>query len=299
MISYVYDWLNNMPSPAIIRIAKILAKGTSENEHEAMQGIAGAYARMKHDHITFDDILALTADDLQTHFYQNTLNKLLDYILSEATDLSPSEKRTQYAQYSLIIAHKFAGIDEPTGQGSTNNSTNNRSSHTKTDEKTTRQDHTKSYHDRHGNNPNGDQSQNTHHNGTNNTQGDAHTKNTQTPHQEPKNHHPDPKSQTFTVFGHTFSFSPATFLAGMAESFGRGSFFHACFTQPLAGLNLLYVSFIFSIVIATILMLTLGLIYAIVPFTVPNISFSTAFAGLATASIAIKARQLFLSGWFG
>lgn len=295
-----------MPSPTILRIAKILAKGTSENEHEAMQGIAGAYARMKHDHITFDDILALPAADLQTHFYQNTLNKLLDHILKETTDLSPSDKRTQYAQYSLIIALKFAGIDEPTGQGSTHTESTSKTKTDQTTDKTkeqTQEEQAKSYHDRHGNtgnqNSNANQSQNTHHNGTNNTQGDARTKNAQTPHQEPKNHHPDPKSQTFTVFGHTFSFSPATFLAGMAESFGRGSFFHACFTQPLAGLNLLYVSFIFSIVIAITLMLTLGLIYAIVPFTVPNISFSTAFAGLATASIAIKARQLFLSGWFG
>lgn len=286
----------------ISRIAKILARATSANEAEAIQCIQSAYKRMVRDNVTLENLLTLPVQEL----YQASLNRLVDHIINLDTTMSPSEKRRLYAKQISIIALKFLEEDDVDLNQQYHYKETAEPKSGANDEPPkgkTRAEEAKGYHERHGNtgnqNNNANQSQNTHHNGTNNTQGDAHTKNTQTPHQEPKNHHPDPKSQTFTVFGHTFSFSPATFLASMAESFGRGSFFHACFTQPLAGLNLLYVSFIFSIIIATILMLTLGLIYAIVPFTVPNISFSTAFAALATASIVIKARQLFLSGWFG
>jgi Protein of unknown function (DUF2786) len=91
-------------------IAKILARATSPEEHEAKTAVEHAYKRMARDGLTLKDLLTLPEADL----YQETLVRLVGVILEHQTDMSPSAKREAYAAYMRLIVDKFSGP----GQGS-------------------------------------------------------------------------------------------------------------------------------------------------------------------------------------
>ena len=90
----------------ISRIAKILARATSPEEGEARTALDHAYKRMVRDGVTLQDLLTLPEAEL----FQNTLVRLVEVILSNQTDLSPSAKRAAYAEYMRLIVTKFSGV---------------------------------------------------------------------------------------------------------------------------------------------------------------------------------------------
>ena len=117
---------------AIARIAKILASATSPEPHEASLALEHAYKRMRRDGVTLSDLLTLPESEL----FQDTLVRLVDVILSDQKTLSPSEKRTAYAEYMRRIVAKF---NEP------------QTSHEQpTDEPSDREDAARAYRERHG-----------------------------------------------------------------------------------------------------------------------------------------------------
>ena len=89
---------------SIERIAKILARANSDNVGEGETALLGAYARMNRDGVTFTDLLSLPERDL----YQDALVRLAEHIVKEQADLSPSQKRTLYAEYLKRIVEKFS-----------------------------------------------------------------------------------------------------------------------------------------------------------------------------------------------
>ncbi len=99
----------------ILRIAKILGKVTSPELNEAQSALDHAYKRMVRDGVTLADLLTLPEAEL----FQNTIVRLVDVILADQVDLSPSAKRIAYAEYMRLIVAKFSGAGEgaSTSQG--------------------------------------------------------------------------------------------------------------------------------------------------------------------------------------
>jgi hypothetical protein len=92
----------------ISRIAKILARATSPEPNEAKSALDHAYKRMVRDSVTLADLLTLP----ETELFQDTIVRLVDVILANQTDLSPSAKRLAYAEYMRLIVAKFSGAEE-------------------------------------------------------------------------------------------------------------------------------------------------------------------------------------------
>lgn len=255
----------------IRRIAKILARVTSENENESMLSVRSAYARMKKDHVTFDDILTLDVSEL----YQAPLNRLLEHILNEQADLSPIQKREQYAHYSFLIARKFIG-----GTDSYQNAKGS------TGTQSSRAEESKNYYQRNG---------------------DSSSPGASSRSQEEEATHPQDKEQentkTFKFFNVklrklNFSFSHAAIFSEIMNSFGRGTIWHSCVKHPQATWHLLYVSFIYACMASVVIFLVLGLLYSMVVFPVPDISFTGVFGSVVAALTITKAYLLSEQGWF-
>jgi hypothetical protein len=112
-------------SSTIQRIAKILARVTSDNAGEADTALHSALARMKRDGVTLRDLLTLPESDL----YQSSLVKLAELIVQEQTNLSQSARRELYAKYLALIVLKFSGgSSSPPGDDSTGKGTSKQSS---------------------------------------------------------------------------------------------------------------------------------------------------------------------------
>jgi hypothetical protein len=92
----------------ISRIAKILARATSPEPNEAKSALDHAYKRMVRDSVTLADLLTLPEAEL----FQDTIVRLVDVILDNQTDLSPSTRRKAYAEYMRLIVTKFSGAGE-------------------------------------------------------------------------------------------------------------------------------------------------------------------------------------------
>jgi len=88
---------------AIERIAKMLAGATSPEPAEAESKLRGAYLRMVRDSVSLEDLLTLPQEDL----YQDTLVRLVEVILADTQDISPSNRRRAYSEYMWMIAQKF------------------------------------------------------------------------------------------------------------------------------------------------------------------------------------------------
>lgn len=114
----------------ISRIAKILARATSPEPNEAKSALDHAYKRMVRDSVTLADLLTLPEAEL----FQDALVRLVEVILANQTDLSPSARRLAYAEYMRLIVAKFSGA----GEGASTSRGRNR------------EDEAKDYRERHG-----------------------------------------------------------------------------------------------------------------------------------------------------
>ena len=88
----------------IARIAKILARSTSSEPHEADTALRAAYKRMRRDHVDLRQLLTLPLQEL----YQESLTKLVTLILDEQPALSPAERRQAFQNYMALINARFA-----------------------------------------------------------------------------------------------------------------------------------------------------------------------------------------------
>ena len=89
----------------ISRIGKILARATSDSPNEAEAALKSAYARMQRDGVTVHDLLTLPLQEL----YQDTVVRLIELIVQDQANLSPSSRRELYAQYLQMVVGKFSG----------------------------------------------------------------------------------------------------------------------------------------------------------------------------------------------
>ena len=87
----------------ISRIAKILARSTSSEPHEADTALRAAYKRMRRDHVDMRQLLTLPLEEL----YQESLTKLVTLILDEQPELSPAERRKAFQNYMALINARF------------------------------------------------------------------------------------------------------------------------------------------------------------------------------------------------
>lgn len=88
----------------ILRVAKILARSTSSEPHEASVALHAAYKRMKRDRVDVRQLLTLPLENL----YQESLTKLVTLILDDQPDLSPPERRKAFQDYIFIINARFS-----------------------------------------------------------------------------------------------------------------------------------------------------------------------------------------------
>lgn len=88
------------------RVAKLLARASmTDSKPEAEASIKGAFARMRRDGVSLDDLLALPDDAL----YQKGLIALAEHIVAESNDLSEPAKRDLYAKLLSQIVRRFSG----------------------------------------------------------------------------------------------------------------------------------------------------------------------------------------------
>lgn len=118
----------------VSRVAKILARATSPEENEAKSALDHAYKRMVRDGVTLQDLLTLPEAEL----FQDALVRLVDVILNNQADLSPSAKRAAYAEYMRLIVAKFSGAGQ--GGASSERATGDSS----------REEQARAYRERHG-----------------------------------------------------------------------------------------------------------------------------------------------------
>ena len=261
------------------RIAKILARVTSDNENESMQSVRSAYARMKKDHVTFDDILTLDVSEL----YQAPLNRLLEHILNEQPDLSPTKKREQYAHYSFLIARKFIG-----GAEAYQDAHSAKHENAKSEEPSSRAEESQRYHERHGYSSN---------------QHTANQAQEETTTSQDKKPFKQENTKTYKFFNVklgklNFSFSPATFFSNITNSFGQGTIWHSCVKNPQAAWHLLYASLIYACIASIVILFVFGILYSIVTFPIPEMSFASVFGALVATITITKAYLLYAQGWF-
>ena len=88
----------------ILRVAKILARTTSSEPHEADVALRAAYKRMRRDHVDVRQLLTLPLEAL----YQESLTKLVTLILDEQPHLSPPERRKAFKDYMSLITARFS-----------------------------------------------------------------------------------------------------------------------------------------------------------------------------------------------
>jgi hypothetical protein len=90
----------------IRRVAKILAKATSNNENEATIAIKAAYARMRRDGVTIVDLLTLPLQDL----YQKPLERLIPIVMADSKGLTPAQRKIAIDALLHVVREKFSPI---------------------------------------------------------------------------------------------------------------------------------------------------------------------------------------------
>lgn len=258
----------------IARIAKILARASSDNPHEADTALQGAYKRMVRDGVTFSDLLTLPKEEL----YQTTLVKLVDVILNDQSNLSISARENAYAQYISLIAEKFSGTGSAGGYSSGNAQGKSRQEEANEYEKRRReQENQRRQNDR------------------------------PPPHREDKEY----KRQNSNTPKHPynfadFSFSPASFFAllkavfyAIQPFFRRGSFVWCTLVYPAQAFPLFVVSLLFGCAFAGIVLVAAAVVH-VLTHTMPlwDIQLANAFSFLVAIGAIWKARMLFMAGWF-
>lgn len=278
----------------ISRVAKILARAGSDNPNESAQALQGAYKRMVRDGVSLRDLLSLPLGEL----YQDTLVKLIDVILSDQPNLSPSSRREAYSEYMLLIVARFSGAWDGQSNQSGSSSSNGTG---KDSQQGSREEEARKYEERRRQqeaergrggqsaapppspppSPPPNQGGNTYSRQNGNTP-------------EWQN-----KAYRFQVGKFAFSFSPAAFFSALGAIFGRGSIAWHALHQPGRALRLFAVSLLYGLGFAGVVLVVAGVFHGLTG-TGPlwDIKLKNAVAFLAAVGFLFKCRQLHLVGWF-
>jgi hypothetical protein len=263
----------------ISRIAKILARAGSDNPNEAAAALDGAYKRMVRDGVTLHDLLSLPTDEL----YQDTLVKLVDLILADQPNLSPSSKREAYSQYLLLIAARFSGAWDGQSDRSSGSSAGGSAG------QGSRADEAREYEDRRAREEAARRCANPEppprHENT------FKQENSKTPEHK--------AAYTFSLGKFAFSFSPASFFAALQAVFGRGSITWYAVRDPIRALRLFAACFLFGAAFAGVVLLVAAIGHTLT-HTGPlwDIKLKNAFSFLVAIGFIWKARALHHAGWF-
>jgi hypothetical protein len=264
---------------SVSRVAKILARVTSSEPAESAASLQGAYKRMVRDGVSLTDLLGLPLDEL----YQDALVKLVDVILDNQGNLSPTARRDAYSQYMRLIVGRFS---EDSGESGSS------ASGTRQEE---RDAEARRYEQRRGEQE------------AERGRGGASPPPSPPPKQDEK-----PFSRTnvktskwlnrvfdFRVGRQLFSFSPAGFLTSVSGLVGRGSITWHALYNPGRTLRLLAASMLYGCAFSGVLLSIAAALHALTG-TAPlwDVKLKNAFAFLAAVGFLFKARQLFLAGWF-
>jgi hypothetical protein len=274
-----------MPTPATIsRIAKILARVTSTEGHEAEKALQSAYKSMVHDGITIEDVLTLPVEKL----YQDTLMQLVTVVLANQDNLSHSSKRERYSKYALLIAQRFSGAWDGQGDPKAANASNKSTSSTNHTD-SGREEQAREYEARR-------QAQE-----KERGRAESHTRQTPPPRQEQSQ--PSSKSSgkvyPFSIGKYQFTFSPVKFWAGIAPMFARGSLLYHTLHNPVRAGKLFAASLLWGMGFAMVLILVASVIHAITS-TKPlyDVSIRGLFTLLSAIGTVWKSRLLMKAGWF-
>ena len=266
----------------ISRVAKILARAGSDNPNEAVQALQGAYKRIVRDGVSLHDLLSLPLEEL----YQDTLVKLIDVILADQPNLSPSAKREAYSEYMLLIVARFSGASG--GQ-----SANPRSSEAKNDQARSREEEARRYEDR--------RRQQEAERGRGGPPPPSPPRQEEKPYSRQNGNTPKwaIKLYPFTVGKFAFSFSPATFFLDLQALFGRGSIAWHAVSAPGRALRLAAAAMLYGFAFAGVVLVVAGIFHALTN-TGPlwDIRLKNAFSFLTAIGFIFKARQMFIAGWF-
>ena len=267
----------------ISRVAKILARAGSDNANEAAQALQGAYKRMVRDGVSLRALLSLPLSEL----YQDTLVKLIDVILADQPNLSPSSKRAAYSEYMLLIVARFSGARDGQSESSTASSGH-------TDQARDRAEKAREYEERR-------QRQESERGRAGGSAPSPSSRpqektfkrqNANTPQRQNK-------SYPFRIGKFDFSFSPATFFSALQALFGRESITWYMLHAPGRALRLFAASMLYGCAFAGVLLIVAGIVHGLTN-TGPlwDVKLKNAFAFLAAIGFFFKARLLFLAGWF-
>lgn len=248
----------------ISRIAKILARATSDNENEAAASLKSAYARMKRDGVTVENLLGLPTQEL----YQDALVRLVELIVQDQEQLSPSAKRELYARYLQMVVARFSGPagekegkrEQPRQEQARPDPPPKREAPRQEPPRAEEKEFKRQY--------------------------------SETPKQEDR-------ERGTKVAMPTFSFSPATIFSFLAPIFGHGAFLRCALRDPGRALKLLALSAFFgcvfsgAIIVAAALLISFG---EFEPFG--DISLKRAFLFIAVPAAIARANYLHKSGWF-
>ena len=275
----------------ISRVAKILARTGSDNPNESAQALQGAYKRMVRDGVSLRDLLSLPLEEL----YQDTLVKLIDVILNNQPNLSPSSRREAYSEYMLLIVARFSGAWD--GQSSQSGGS---SSSTQDSQPGSREEEARKYEERRrqqeAERGRGGQSApppSPPPSPPPKPNGNAYSRqNGNTP--EWQN-----KAYRFQVGKLAFSFSPAAFFSALGMLFGRGSITWHALHQPGRALKLFAVSLLYGLGCAGVVLVIAGVFHGLTG-TGPlwDIKLKNAVAFLAAVGFIFKFRKLLQFGYF-
>ena len=273
---------------SILRVAKILGKATSSEPAEVQKALESGLKRMQRDGVSFQDLLTLPIEEL----FQSTLFKLIDLIVAQQTDLSPTGKRAAYEQYALLIVAKFSGgWDGHTSSGQGGNANQER--------EPSREEAAQEYERRrraqeNARNTTGGQA-------GGNARPDTDSRESQEKpfkwenSKTPKNNN----SYKFKLGKLHFSFSPAGFFSAIQILFGRGSITWHALRQPGSAFRLFAASILWGMGFSGIVLIAAGLFHALTN-TGPlwDITLKNAFSFLTALGTIWKARAFYLAGWF-
>ena len=264
----------------ISRIAKILARAGSDNPNEASAALDGAYKRMVRDGVTLHDLLSLPTDEL----YQDTLVRLVDLILADQPNLSPSSKREAYSQYLLLIAARFSGAwdgqsDKSSSSGNSNNSAGQGSREQEAREYEERRAREEAARRRANSEP---------------------PPRNEKPFKQENSKTPEHKAAyPFSIGKFSFSFSSASFFSALQAIFGRGSLVWHSLHDPGRALRLFAACFLFGAAFAGVALTVAAIVHTITHSgPVWDIQLKNASSFLVAIGFIWKARAFHRDGWF-
>lgn len=269
-----------MPDSATIqRIAKLLARATSPEAAEAQAALEGAFKRMKRDGVSFDDLLTLPVEAL----YQDVMIKLVDLILADQVNLSPSSKREAYAAYLVLIVAKFSGEREGhrAGQGSGTHSS----------QADDREAAARAYEERRRSEEAGRERER--------AQKERHQSFGGSPSPNSNDTQDGAKKTDWAWKQWVFSFSPARFFESMQPVYGRGSVLNCLLHDPVRCARLLLASLLWGMGFAAALILVAAVAHAVTnTWPIWDVQLKNLFAGLTALGAFWKAGLFQRSGYF-